>query len=366
MASSLTFRSDLTLLVTLVAPKESDARSAPRSRSARSHVGLFRSIGKLILMVIEFLEQMDPTAVWVRAPSRFILVCGGQMSENFDDPPLSLRDVFFKILDGAIPPNATLLRAEDVNAFHIHKASYDDFLRFESDIAQLCEIILLFCESEGSFCELGSFCSIEEIRHRTLVVIEEKHFNAQSYIRLGPLQSLLNQNDSAVVTFTFSSLGAGSKHFPSVNTDKLKSLLRPKIDKRLESIPSDTTLNTKKEGHIIKAIVGFCQEFGALERAEILLALQHIEINIDDRDLKRFILCASQLDWIKEIRKGDRWLIFSNKALDRDAAQFQLSKSGPLPASRTKRRLSILEGWRRFDEDRYNAILEVRANSWVG
>lgn len=247
----------------------------------------------------------------------------------------------------------------------IKGANYDDFLRFESDIAQLCEMILLFCESEGSFCELGSFCSIEEIRLRTLVVIEEKHFDAESYIRLGPLQALLNEDDAAVVTFTFPSLNGSPANLKSVEPDRLKKLIRPKIDKRLASMPSQTTLDVSKEGHIIKAMVGFCQEFGALERAEILLALQHIGIDVGDEQLTRFLLCARQLRWVREARKGDRWLVFSNKSLDRDAAQFTL-KEGILPTGRSKRRLAILESWRQGDEDRYNAILEVRKMPWGG
>lgn len=307
--------------------------------------------------------QMDPKAIWVRAPSKFILLCGGHMSNKHEDDPTSLRDVFFKIVDGAIPPDASLVRAEDVNAFYIKRANYDDFLRFESDIAQLCEIILLFCESAGSFCELGSFCSVEEIRSRTLVVIEEKYFNEDSYIRLGPLQALMNEDDSAVVTFTFPSLNGSQNNLKSVDPDRLKKLIRPKIDKRLASIPSQTTFDVHKEGHIIKAMVGFCQEFGALERPEILLALQHIGIEVNDEKLTRFLLCARQLGWVKEARKGDRWLVFSNKSLDRDAAQFTIN-SGILPIGRIKRRLAILDSWRQSDEDRYNAILEVRSTPW--
>jgi hypothetical protein len=314
-------------------------------------------------MLFEFLIQMDPKAIWVRAPTKFILLCGGHMSDKPEDDPKSLRDVFYKIIDGAIPPDASLVRAEDVNAFYIKRAKYDDFLRFESDIAQLCEIILLFCESEGSFCELGSFCTVEEIRGRTLVIIEERHFHVESYIRLGPLQALLNENDAAVVTFTFASLNGSPGNLKSIDSERLKKLIRPKIDKRLASIPSHTTFDLNKEGHIIKAMVGFCQEFGALEKAEILLALQHIGVELREEQLDRFLLCAEQLQWIKTVRKGDRWLIFSNKSLDRDAAQFKIS-DGALPSARTKRRLAILESWRENDEDRYNAILEVRNMPW--
>lgn len=317
-------------------------------------------------MLFEFLEQLNLEDVRVRAPTKYIFLCGGQMSDAHADPAKSLRDVFYKIVDGAIPTDASLLRAEDVNAFVIKQSKYDDFLRFESDIAQVCELVLLFCESEGSFSELGTFCSIEEIRSRTMVVIEDKHFNnANSYIRLGPLQALLNEDDSAVVTFTFGGLGSKDNSFASVVPDKLMKLLRPKIDKRLASINTHTSFNGSREGHGIKALVGFCQEFGALQRDELLLALQHIGANIDDDQLSRYLLCASQLEWTKERRKGDRRLVFSNPALDDIAAQFLLAKGGALPTNAGRRRAAILDHWQNADAERHAAILETRGKPWA-
>lgn len=317
-------------------------------------------------MLFEFLEQIKIGEVRVSAPTKYILLCGGQMSDKQEDAPKSLRDVFYKIVDGAIPKDATLLRAEDVNAYVIKSAKYDDFLRFESDLAQVCELVLLFCESEGSFSELGSFCSIEEIRGRTMVVIEDQYFNsANSYIRLGPLQALLNEDDSAVVTFTFASLGSPKRTYDAVERIKLKELLRPRIGKRLASITTHTTLDPMREGHAIKALVGFCQEFGALLPEEILLALQHVGVDISVDQLSRFILCATQLDWIKERRKGDRRLVFSNPALEDIAARFLLQKDGALPTNSNRRRAALLEHWQQNDVERYNAIIETRGSPWA-
>lgn len=317
-------------------------------------------------MLFEFLEQLRLDDIRVRAPNDTILLCGGRMSEKPEDKPTSLRDVFYKILEGAIPKDATLLRAEDAHAFAIKTAKYDDFLRFESDLAQVCELVLLFCESEGSFAELGSFCSLEEIRKRTLVVIEDQHFNATtSYIRLGPLQSLLNEDDSAVVTFNFSDLGSSDGSLEKVDPEKLKGLIRPKLDKRLVSIDTHTAMDPRKEGHIIKAIVGLCQEFGALQRDEVLLALQHLGVEMDQNQLDRFTFCATQLDWLKERRKGDRWLLLSNPALDKIAAQFLLAEEGPLPTNSSRRRVEILASWERADAERHSAILQTRGGPWA-
>ena len=318
-------------------------------------------------MLFDFLEQLKLDDVRVRAPTKYVLLCGGPMSKDHGDPALSLRDAFYKIIDGAIPSDASLLVAEQINAFVIKRANYDDFLRFESDIAQVCELVLLFSESEGSFSELGSFCSIEEIRSRTMVVIEDKYFNiADSYIRLGPLEALLNEDDSAVVTFTFKGLGSADGKFEAVDRDKLKALLRPKIDRRLESIDAHTTFDPSREGHAIKALVGFCQEFGALLREEILLSLQHVGIDISDQQLSRFILCGSQLDWIKERRKGDRRLVLANPSLDKIAAQFLLNKVDEgLPTNANRHRAAILEHWKQSDIERFNAIVETRGAPWA-
>jgi hypothetical protein len=318
-------------------------------------------------MLFEFLEQLKLDDIRVRAPTKHILLCGGQMSDKHGDPAKSLRDAFFKIVDGAIPADASLLRAEDVNAFVIKSANYDDFLRFESDIAQVCELVLLFSESEGSFSELGSFCSVEEIRKRTMVVIEDRFFNnADSYIRLGPLQALLNEDGSAVVTFTFKGLGSADGRSESVDRDKLKELLRPRIDRRLKSIDTHTRFDSSREGHAIKVLVGFCQEFGAMLPEEILLALQHVGLDITDQQLSRFILCGSQLEWIKERRKGDRRLILANPSLEDIAAQFLLTKKeSGLPTSSNRRRAIILEHWQRSDVERFNAIVETRGAPWA-
>jgi len=316
-------------------------------------------------MLFEFLTQMKLDNIRVRAPTKSILLCGGQMSNKLEDPAKSIRDAFHKIVDGSIPAGASLLRAEDTNAFVLRDANYDDFLRFESDIAQVCELVLLFCESEGSFCELGSFCSTEEIRSRTMVVIEDKHFNAaNSYIKLGPLTALLNEDDSAVVTFTFEGLGASSKDPSNIDLVKLRDLLRPRIDRRLNSIDTHTSFNPDKEGHVIKALVGLAQEFGALLREEVLLGLQHIGADISDAQLKRFVLCGEQLGWVKERRKGDRRLILANPSLEDIAAQFLFNK-GEIPTNGGRRRAAILNYWREHDRERHDSIIETRGALWA-
>ena len=71
-----------------------------------------------------------------------------------------------------IPPFSRYLTilAEDLNAF-FPEGEYKDILKFETDIAQICDLIILFSESYGSAAELGAFSMIEEIARRLLVGI---------------------------------------------------------------------------------------------------------------------------------------------------------------------------------------------------
>src|SRR6185295_12911360 len=81
-----------------------------------------------------------------------------------------------------------LIQAEEITSDFLFFKKYDNILDFETDLAQIVELIILFCESEGSLAELGAFAMIDEIAQRLFVVVRQKHWNASSFIKLGPLR----------------------------------------------------------------------------------------------------------------------------------------------------------------------------------
>lgn len=88
--------------------------------------------------------------------------------------------------------------AEELEAF-FPNGDYKDFLSLESDIAQISTLILLFSESFGSAAELGAFAMVEEIARKLLVVIDDKRYSENSFIKLGPLRAIqLSSGDGAV------------------------------------------------------------------------------------------------------------------------------------------------------------------------
>ena len=96
---------------------------------------------------------MDPENIRVHPPSRVIFLCGGVI-ESPPTPPKMLRDAFYRLTQ-IVKPQYKIVLAEDAKPL-TQDAGYKDLFLFESDIAQIVGLILLFVESPGSFAELGA------------------------------------------------------------------------------------------------------------------------------------------------------------------------------------------------------------------
>lgn len=130
----------------------------------------------------------------------FIFLCGGKVAK---DPsalhgPLSFRHAFLNyVRSNQIEFQSLLILAEDVFDAFEHTA-YRDLLTFESDIAELSSLIVIFSESPGSIAELGSFAVIESIKHRLLIVLTHRHASeGQSFILRGPVQRVTSFAEEA-------------------------------------------------------------------------------------------------------------------------------------------------------------------------
>ncbi len=141
-------------------------------------------------MLSTFINAWDVDSIYVYPPLRVVLLCGGQMTDIGHQPPATLRDAFYKVLDKPYLQGAELIRAEDTDFLRIQRAHYADLLRFEMELAQICDVVLLFCESIGSVSEFSSFIMDEEINRKLLVVMRDDHYYAASFLREGPTKRL--------------------------------------------------------------------------------------------------------------------------------------------------------------------------------
>jgi hypothetical protein len=312
--------------------------------------------------VLPYVEDIDVERIHVEDPFDVVLLCGGQYGDIGDPTPKSLRDAFLKILP--YPKSLKgkeIIKAEEVTKEYGFHKSYDDILAFETDLAQIVDLIIIFCESEGSLAELGAFSMIDEILKRLFVVIREKHWNEASFVKLGPLRCVERRvGREAIQVVADQDVGLEGKSAANVDKNKLAEMLDDALARRLQSPKEPTTFNQSYAGHIIKLIVGFVQEYGALTLAEIQLLLNSFSVNVSDDRLRGYLLCAIAVKWMAVIPKGgnDYYVQTSASSKGKEAATLRM-KEGAKEKNKQRRRLAIRQHWEKNDKVRYAAIKQA-------
>ncbi|NUR44633.1 MAG: hypothetical protein HOP91_00530 [Sphingomonas sp.] len=306
-------------------------------------------------MLSTFINAWDVDSIFVFAPIPVVLLCGGEMTEIGAMPPRSLRDAFYKIIEKPYLKGAELIRAEDTPFHRIQAAHYADLLRFEMELAQLCDVILLFCESIGSVSEFSSFIMDEEINRKLLVVMRHDHYYDASFLREGPTKRLTSIDPEAVYLIDDTDIGITRNSVENIDISKLGERLRAPIKRALERGREHRTLDTKRPGHVIKLATGLVQEFGALTLPELceLLGAAHIEVTSDD--LAGYMLCGVAAGWIEERRKGSRDFYFAKSM--KSAVSLKFKPESHL-GDGIRRRYELREHWKENDPDRHRGIIE--------
>jgi hypothetical protein len=157
--------------------------------------------------VEDLLGYVDLDDLRFKWPSAFIFFCGGS-SSNVTHDPVSLRHYLLKERKIEARLDGKVILAEAANQLY-RDSSYTDLITFEEDIAKISRIILLIAESAGSLAELGAFASSEQIKKKLSVLIQQKYFAEESFIRFGPIERLHKEDESRVAFFPWRVNGKG-------------------------------------------------------------------------------------------------------------------------------------------------------------
>ncbi|BAK67379.1 hypothetical protein SLG_27040 [Sphingobium sp. SYK-6] len=314
------------------------------------------------MALVPFLDNLDGGKIHVQAPTGVIFLCGG-MFTGVDEPnPVSLRDAFLKIADFPSTRSRNVIQAEDFTKLSVFSEHYENILEFETDLAQITELIILFCESGGSLAELGAFCAIDEIASRLFVIVEDKYWSDDSFVKLGPLTYLSKRHgDDRVCVISSEDIIRIDQYRVTADPSRLKALLEEPIKYHVEKEKSSTTFNENNPGHIIKLIVGVLQEWGALTINEIDEVLLHLNVYVKTEKIRAYLLCAISVGWVHEVRRGIK-TFYVAADLEKDAAQI---KAAPQAREKKKerRRLSIREHWQNEDQNRWAGIQAVMSGA---
>lgn len=306
----------------------------------------------------DLVGYMDVKSIRVHAPAPAIFVCSGPVDAKVAVPP-SLRDAFMRI--HCTPPFSRYLTilAEELNAF-FPEGEYKDILKFETDIAQICDLIILFSESYGSVAELGAFSMIEEIALRLLVVMDDFNYGESSFVTLGPVRSLLNAyGESAICVLHRDDLGIISiEATQSINLKTFSSRMGSAILARMAAFREPSTFDPSRNGHIIKFIVGMIQHYGALTLDEIEVLLFCMDINKTQTEVRNFLLCSIFLKWIVKDKRGIN--VYYSSIADKEAVAYK-AMPGLYVMDKNRWRADILDYWKNNEPERFDSIRAARA-----
>lgn len=306
--------------------------------------------------ITDLVDRFDAKSLHVRAPSPIILLCGGPIDVRTPKPE-SLREAYTLIYGRAALKDYTTVTPEEFKIF-APDGNYQDWLSFESEFAQIVDLIVLFSESYGSVAELGAFAMVEEIALRLLVVIDDKNYSDPSFVKLGPVRRLegkygkssvcvLNRRDINIPDIT---------KVADVNLDNFAATLVAAIAKRKGDYKERTTFIPDRPGHLIKLIVGLIQHYGALTETEIEVLLFAMELKVEPEKIPDYLLCAVNANWIARDKRGveEYYCALPNTG---PAVEYKLRKDLPVEErDRDRWRARVIEHWKATDPDRFSSI----------
>lgn len=82
----------------------------------------------------------------------------------------------------------------------ILKDKSNDLLTLEKWLAEDVDVIVIPLEGYGTFAELGSFASFEQLRKKIVVVNNYKYKTKKSFINIGPIR-LINKNEKRNIIY---------------------------------------------------------------------------------------------------------------------------------------------------------------------
>jgi len=241
----------------------------------------------------KWIDSLDLTkSRIVRFPS-LIFLCGGPTSEDSKGYK-SCRDIFYKSIKNSpsCPFKDNLVLAEEIFRYFQH-SSYKDLISFETDLAELSLLTVVFSESPGSIAEFGSFAVIKEIRERLLVVMHEEDANKESFVWRGPALFLKETAKAKNIKDPIS-IYNWQREQPeegSFSVDAFSDVedLSETIESIINNTPKSLAFNNSDPGHVMLLILDLLKMLNLATIEEITDILKHLGIDTNRQKIEQYI-----------------------------------------------------------------------------
>ncbi len=237
--------------------------------------------------VVDFAKSLRIDGCKVQQTPNLIFLCGGKTAT--DGPYHSARDYFNRHLKRKKPTIAARVRlAEEVNRWFQRDNAFPDLLEFENYLAHLADITVLFVESPGSIAELGAFANSDDIRPKTLAVLNNSYESEGSFISNGPIRKLRNENQDHVHYYTWNPDDLHSAltkaEFVDLTNDLVTFLEEIEADR-----PRQPSLKIDERGHALLLVADLIRMPGVATTAELLECLNALGCKADREVLNRHL-----------------------------------------------------------------------------
>lgn len=221
-------------------------------------------------LLLDEVSKWDVTKFTLTYAHPIIFICGGSLDKDLDksDDRYSFKSLRQYLIEYA-PLSHSHFNLRTAEELKDYLKVYDDLLEFESDIAKICDLILIILESSGSLTELGIFLSNEDHLKKLVVVRNEGLSSQDSFINLGPLSVLKKINENSVLDYSWPL----EKDFKELEPQTLK-IICGDIDDHLKSPKTNTKFNPNNSAHIILCLYELIRIFHPLTESEIFNIIQ--------------------------------------------------------------------------------------------
>lgn len=264
----------------------------------------------MINPIYSFANSIDTQKLRVHNLPSLIFLCGGFAPDiHSQSNPVeyeSVRHYMYEHITNSYPKlKPKIWMAEDVNDW-FREDYFSDLVTFEKQVASLASVIVVFVESPGSIAELASFSQIPQIQKRLLVFLDTYHYQQNSFIRQGPIQFLEKNTPGLVHVYRWSSNNSsGNKKF---ELNLLKRHANPIVDTinaKVASSPNQETFLTSNETHLTLLVCDMLEIAKLLKVGEIVKIMQEMEINAEQRDIKKYLFILEKLNLVEEVQYGN-------------------------------------------------------------
>jgi hypothetical protein len=242
--------------------------------------------------------------IFQRPDRHVVFVCGGSAAPS----ARTLRARFLRYSKRNLTSHRVFLAERIIHdLWKATPPTFDNLASFEEIIADISDCIVLFPESPGSCAELGFFCKSDKIRTKVLVVNDEGHENADSFLNLGPIH-LVN------IDSRFRSAIWINKKNPDFRDirKRLSNRMATKNRKRFQFAPY-SQLQLPQRFFLLHELIAL---FRPITYDSLVYVVSQLFGKIDGNDkeqIRRLISILHGSDYIKRHPQNDEYLIPSGK-----------------------------------------------------